>query len=287
MLTGVCDACHETMSFGDYLAGMNMRCKRCGQGWVRVPQTSGVTTSASDFAERGPTTPSDTATTDQRPMPARAPYMEERPAGTCPRCGSASFTRLKMKQGTGLTNDRECKECGTPYPTIAAPMSSTVQTAMYVSGVVFLLGGVLMGLVWLAAMQGAMRGGSPSVSPLGVFFSLLMGANLLRMPQQMQQRREKRLKEYQVLASVSPGATPPVEIPRPPDAVFLSTLFGTLSLLSPLISSLLMVVLFGPAAVVCGIVALAQGHLKGLIGLLLGVVSTIVWGLVFVYFFQG
>ncbi len=112
-----------------------------------------------------------------------------------------------------------------------------------------------------------------------------MGVNLLHMPQQMQQRREKRLKEYQ--ASTPPGAPPPVEIPRPPDAVFLSTLFGTLALVSPLISSLLMVVLFGPAAVVCGIVALAQGHLKGLFGMVLGVVGLIAWGSLFLYFFQG
>jgi hypothetical protein len=219
-------------------------------------------------------------------MTVNAPLLDHRPvAGTCPQCGSASFRQMKVKRGTALTNDRECKECGTPYTTIPAPMSNTVQTAMYVSGGVFLLAGALMGLVSLAGMQGPMRGGSPSVSLYGVVFSLLMGVNLLRTPQRIQQQREKRLKEYQ--ASAPPGAPPPVEKPRPPDAVFLSTLFGTLSMLAPLISSLLMVAVFGPAAVVCGMVALSQGHLKGLIGIGLGVVSLIVWGLVFVYFFQG
>ncbi len=36
-LTGACDACHEPASFENHLAGMTVRCKRCGQGWVRVP----------------------------------------------------------------------------------------------------------------------------------------------------------------------------------------------------------------------------------------------------------
>jgi hypothetical protein len=48
-----------------------------------------------------------------------------------------------------------------------------------------------------------------------------------------------------------------------------------------------MVMLFGPAAVVCGIVALCQGHLKGLIGMVLGVVGLIVWEAVFFYILQG
>ena len=61
----------------------------------------------------------------------------------------------------------------------------------------------------------------------------------------------------------------------------LSLLFGTLSLAAPLVSSLLVVVAFGPAAVVCGLAAIAQGHLKGLIGLALGVVSMTVCGLIF------
>jgi hypothetical protein len=48
-----------------------------------------------------------------------------------------------------------------------------------------------------------------------------------------------------------------------------------------------MVVVFGPAAVVCGFAALSQGQLKGVIGIVLGVVSLIAWGLVFVYFVLG
>jgi hypothetical protein len=165
------------------------------------------------------------------------------------------------------------------YPvvrTIPAPLSQTVQTAMYVSGVLCLLGGALAGLAWFSA--GERAGFAASFSTV---LQLMMGVTVLRTPERMQQQRKKRLKDYQ--ASAPPGAPPPVEKPRPPDAVFLSTIFGILSLFS----AGAVAVLFGPAAVVCGMVALSQGHLKGLIGIGLGVVSLIVWGLVFVYFFQG
>jgi hypothetical protein len=101
----------------------------------------------------------------------------------------------------------------------------------------------------------------------------------------MRELREKRLKEYQ--ASVGPDSPPPVELPRSPDVVVLSGLFGTLALVSPLVSSLLLVLLFGPLAIVFGVIALAQGHRKGLIGTVLGVVGLIVWELVFVFVFRG
>jgi hypothetical protein len=64
-------------------------------------------------------------------------------------------------------------------------------------------------------------------------------------------------------------------------------MFGTLALTSPLVSALLLVILFGPAALVCGVVALFQGHLKGLVGMVLAILGLIVWGAVFLYFFQG
>jgi hypothetical protein len=48
---------------------------------------------------------------------------------------------------------------------------------------------------------------------------------------------------------------------------------------------MLLVVLFGLSAVVCGGVALCQGHLKGLIGLGLGAAALTVWGALFVNLF--
>jgi uncharacterized membrane protein HdeD (DUF308 family) len=183
-----------------------------------------------------------------------------------------------VERGAVLTSDRQCKACGTRYLTVPAPISGAVQAAMYVSGVVLILGGVLAAVLQLAASFPLYR------VFLCVIFSVPMGVKELGLPAQIQQEREKRLKQYQ--ASAPPGAPPLVEIPRPPDMVLVSGQFGILALVAPLVSSLLTVVVFGPAAVVCGAVALSQGHLKGLIGFLLGAAGLIVWGLVFVYFFQ-
>src|SRR5262249_19889928 len=140
-------------------------------------------------------------------------------------------------------------------------------------------------LLQLASTSGPAGMGSGSFRLYGVMFSVMAGISLLGMPQQTQELRKKRLKEYQ--ASAPPDAPPPVELPRSPDVVVLSGLFGTLALVSPLISSLLLALAFGPLAIVFGAIALAQGHRKGLIGTILGVVGLIVWGLVSVFVFMG
>src|SRR5262249_54448058 len=125
-----------------------------------------------------------------------------------------------------------------------------------------------------------------SATPLyGVFFSAMMGFAMLRMPEQARQLREKRLREYQ--ATAPPGTPPPVEVTRLPDTVAIGILYGAMALAAPLGSSLLTVVVFGPTAVVCGIAALAQGHVKGLIGLGLGAAGLIVWGAVAFFLFQA
>jgi hypothetical protein len=72
MLTGACDGCHETAAFEDHLAGMTVRCKRCGQGWVRVPPTPGPTASVYAVAATGSTTAVNTAATDEPPMTLNA-----------------------------------------------------------------------------------------------------------------------------------------------------------------------------------------------------------------------
>jgi hypothetical protein len=129
-----------------------------GQGRVRVTATTGITASAPDLAERGSPSPPDTAITDQCPPARGEPLEVPHPApGTCPRCGSASFKRLKAQRGVAFKNDRQCKKCGTPYTTILAPMSITVQEAMYASGVLLILGGIVPALVWLAGAQGPGR----------------------------------------------------------------------------------------------------------------------------------
>jgi predicted RNA-binding Zn-ribbon protein involved in translation (DUF1610 family) len=43
---------------------------------------------------------------------------------SCPSCGSASFTRVKVERAIAFTDDRQCNQCGTRYtpptPTWAA-----------------------------------------------------------------------------------------------------------------------------------------------------------------------
>jgi DNA-directed RNA polymerase subunit RPC12/RpoP len=214
-----------------------------------------------------------------------AAATNRRPAGQgCPRCGATAFTRLKPVKGTALTADRKCQACGTRYLTIPASMSGAMQAAVYTSGVVLILAGVLAAVLWLAGMEGP-GVPRPTFQLYGVLFSFMMAFNMFSWPQQDQQQREKRWQDYK--ASAPADAPPPVEMSRSPDAVSISILFGALALTAPLISTLLTVLVFGPAAIVCGVIALAQGHLKGLIGMVLGVVGLIVWLLVFGYFFTG
>jgi hypothetical protein len=213
-----------------------------------------------------------------------ATVTHQRPAAEgCPRCGSTAFTRVKPAKGTVLTADRQCQACGTHYLTIPAPMSEAERAAVYTSGVVLILGGVLAAVLQLAAMQGPGLP-RPTFQLYGVIFSFIVGAGMFRLPHELQEQREKRWQDYK--ASAPADAPPPVEVSRPPDAVSISILFGTLSLAAPLVSALLTVVVFGPAALVSGAVAMMRGHAKGLIGFLLGAAGLTVWGLVFVFIFQ-
>ena len=136
-----------------------------------------------------------------------------------------------------------------------------------------------MGLVRLSEMQGPGGWRVVEIALRSIVISVVVGSGALSLPHQMRKQREESLKEYQ--ASAPPGAPPPVEMPPPADMVFLCIMLGGTALIAPLFSSLLTVVVFGPAAVVCGIVALAQGHLKGLVGMVLGIVGMIVWGMLF------
>src|SRR5262249_47457746 len=62
-----------------------------------------------------------------------------------------------------------------------------------------------------------------------------------------------------------------------PDLVAISILTGGLSIF-------FVPVLFAPAAIVTGVMAASSGHLKGLIGVLLGVLGLGVWIALLVYF---
>lgn len=225
------------------------------------------------FTDKVPVTRFDAAAPDLRSA-----------GGGCPHCGASEFTRVKPIKGAVVTIDRQCKACGTCYLTIPAPVSGAVQAAMFTSGLVVILGGILAVVLQLAAMPEEGLPRTTSFQWYGVIFSFVAGFGMIRTPNKLQQQREKRWQDYK--AAAPPNSPPPVEISRQPDAVFISILFGAMSLAAPLVSALLTVVVFGPAAIVCGAVALLQGHVKGLIGFLLGAAGLIIWGLAFFFIIQ-
>jgi hypothetical protein len=150
-----------------------------------------------------------------------------------------------------------------PKP-IPAPLSPAVETALYVSGALCLLGTAL-GIWFVLSAGDAVPGYAPGL-PMGPFYQVLIGLGLLMMPGRQRQVREGLLRAYRAAAGAD--APPPPERPRLPDAVFLGVLFGMISLFS-------LPFLFGPAAVVSSTVALTRGHLKGLIGLALGLAGLV------------
>jgi hypothetical protein len=156
--------------------------------------------------------------------------------------------------------------------TIPAPISRNLALAMRISGIVC-LGTAALGVVAL------LEGGLP-VSGLSGFCSAaflpgLIGVSLLSMPDKLNKQRAKLL-DKRAAAFEKGDPTYFIEKPSDPDLVRMSLLFGILTLVT-------VPILFGPAAVVTGIIALNQGHWKALIGVVLGVVGFAVWGVVFYY----
>jgi hypothetical protein len=152
--------------------------------------------------------------------------------------------------------------------TIPAPISSNVALAMRISGIVCLgaaaigafavLGGLSVGGFWGAA-----------------YLPGLIGVSLLSMPGTLNKQRAKLL-DKRAAAFEKGDPTYFIEKPSDPDPVRMSLLFGFLALVT-------VPILFGPAAVVTGAIALNQGHWKALIGVVLGVVGLAVWGVLFYF----
>ncbi|HEY7314403.1 MAG TPA: hypothetical protein VH643_33960 [Gemmataceae bacterium] len=146
----------------------------------------------------------------------------------------------------------------TPIP---APLSRSAEIVMVVSGVLCLLNAATTFLVSLAAAGGSLHSLSLDTTFL-VSFQAGLGGAMLTMPSRLRQGREELLAKPRASSEMDdPGQ---VEVrPPPSDLVVISILWGGLSIISwPM--------LFAPAAIVCGILAAAKGHLKGLIGVVLG-----------------
>jgi hypothetical protein len=132
-----------------------------------------------------------------------------------------------------------------------------VVLAFWISGVVCL---------GVAAVRVLLYG----VAFYNLYLPLCIGFGLFGMPTGMSKQRTKLL-EKRAAARETGDATVYVERPAVPDLAFMSGLFGVLALFA-------VPIVFGPAAVITGILAATLGHWKALIGAVLGVLGIAIWG---------
>jgi hypothetical protein len=169
-------------------------------------------------------------------------------------------------------------------------VSPALATTAYVSGAMCLLGA---GLAVLACVQAPPRG-SPFDRPLANFptfqvvTQVMAGIALLRMPGLLNAQRKKLWEEKETADASGEELKPsdPALLDAAiPDFAWLLLIFGMLSVL-PAVSLYLgggyvigsiPLVLFCPAAIVTGIVAISRGERGGIAGILFGVAGIALW----------
>jgi hypothetical protein len=137
-------------------------------------------------------------------------------------------------------------------------------------GIVCILGGVLCLFALLALSASA---GRMDRSLLGATAIQLTTGFMLLSTSPVERIREKRLAERAAAPAEKKGEY--VEVPpRIADIAQISQLTGLLSFVA-------VPVVFGPAAVITGVMAVSRGHRSGLIGMILGLVGMVGWAVVF------
>jgi hypothetical protein len=147
---------------------------------------------------------------------------------------------------------------------IPAPLSPRFVAAVYVSGALAGLGAGLA-LLGQLSLQSPLLGGYGHFS-IAVFTQGFAAFTLLTLPSQVNNRRRELLARREA----GDASVTFVEMAPRSESVWLGVLFGMLGVVS-------FTVLFAPAAIVAGVVALANRHLGGLIGLGLGVGGVSLW----------
>jgi hypothetical protein len=154
--------------------------------------------------------------------------------------------------------------------TIPAPESPTMMQARMICGIVCVLGGVLCLLALLVVSASAGRMDLRLLAAMAIHFT---NGVMLFSTSPVAQLREKRLAER--AAAPAEKKEEYVEVPpRISDIAQISLLTGILSWVS-------VPVVFGPAAIVSGVLAVSRGHLSGLVGMILGLVGVVGWAVVF------
>jgi hypothetical protein len=142
--------------------------------------------------------------------------------------------------------------------------------ARKICGIVCVLGGVLCLFALLAVSASAGRMDLRLLAATAIHFT---NGIILFSTSPVAQLREKMLAERE--AAPAEKKEEYVEIPpRISDIAQISLLTGILSCVS-------VPVVFGPAAVVSGVMAVSRGSRSGLIGMVLGLVGVVGWAVVF------
>jgi hypothetical protein len=154
--------------------------------------------------------------------------------------------------------------------TIPAPETPTMMQARKVCGIVCVLGGVLCLFAFLAVSASAGHMDLRLLAATAIHFT---NGIMLFSTSPVAQLREKRLAER----AAAPAEKKEEYIEVPPRIADIAQI----SLLTGILSFVAVPVVFGPAAVVSGVMAVSEGHRSGLIGLILGLVGVVGWAVVF------
>jgi hypothetical protein len=144
---------------------------------------------------------------------------------------------------------------------IPPPISANLGVGMRITGILCLCKpGLIILVLWFVNCLRTSEGLRSNFWEL--LLPLIIGAHLLGMPSSRKAERAKLLKERDAAAKKG-DAMLYVEHPADPAMVTMSLWLGSIAFVTiPL--------LFGPAAIATGLVAVARGHWKGLYGLVVG-----------------
>jgi hypothetical protein len=156
---------------------------------------------------------------------------------------------------------------------IPAPMSTTVQIATRLCGVIYLFASLGSCAAFMSPSP-AFNGFKPVIQAVWIWQMVSGFGFLLVIPAMRENTRAKLLKQRDAAAPEDRDQFVE-EIPAP-DSLAIAMLTGTLSIIS-------ISIVFAPFAIIAGVIAAAKGHRSGLVAVLLGFVSAAVW--VGVYFY--
>jgi hypothetical protein len=157
---------------------------------------------------------------------------------------------------------------------IPSPVSKKLALVMQLSGLLWLVWAVFVGVLWISGEVPELRQSS-CITSFILFFCIPCAVRLICFPGSLNERRTRLLMERQ-RALEQGDPTVYVEKSSPPDLVRMSLLFG-------LLAAVALPIVFGPLAIVTGIPGAARGYWMAWIGILLAICGLVVWGAFVLY----